>query len=84
MKMFMFLFEQLMVVQRQTIFKYHIETLKSPDPRDMALSLLPKISFGFLCITYELGLYTLLFKHFFCSLINIFSFLIQDSRIIIN
>ena len=58
MKMFMFLFEQLMVVQRQTIFKYHIETLKSPDPRDMALSLLPKIFFGFFCITYELGLYT--------------------------
>ena len=42
MKMFMFLFEQLMVVQRQTIFKYHIETLKSPNPRDMALSLLPR------------------------------------------
>ena len=60
--MFMFLFEQLMVVQRQTIFKYHIETLKSPDPRDMALSLLPKISFGFLCITYELSrtLYSLI------------------------
>ena len=84
MKMFMFLFEQLMVVQRQTIFKYHIETLKSPDPRDMALSLLPKILFGFFCITYELGLYTLLFKHFFCPLINILSFLIHDSRNIIN
>ena len=27
--MFMFLFEQFMVAQRQTMFKYHIESLKS-------------------------------------------------------
>ena len=52
--MFMFLFEQLMVVQRQTIFKYHIETLKSPDPRDMAFSLLPRMFLN----SFVLGLFT--------------------------